>query len=43
MAQYPEFFDHAPARRAARAMLAHRAATLASASYLTTPFRIAIH
>ena len=43
MAQYPEFFDHAPARRAARAMLAHRAATLASASYLTAPFRVEVH
>jgi hypothetical protein len=43
MGQYPQPFDHGPSHRAARAMAAHRAATLASASYLTDAFRLDIH
>ena len=43
MGQYPQPRDFTARNRAAEAMRAYRAATLASASYLTEPFRITIH
>jgi len=43
MGHYPAPSDYTAAHRAAKAIRAYRAATLASASYLTEPFRLNIH
>lgn len=43
MGQYTAPIDYTHIHRAARAIAEYRAATLASASYLTTPFRLEVH